>query len=382
MTSIINAAHAKHSRVTLTLSVFAWTSGQVAVQKALLGSSAARLNLARQAVAAVRDRGADGINLDFEPLVSGYEDEFVALIRTIRAELKKVAPGYHLSFDTLGYPGNYPLEGALASGGADAVLIMGYDYRTAGSNYAGSIDPLAGPAYDLADTVRTYIARVPASRVILGVPYYGRAWSTVSSAVNSRTQTGAKYGYSNAVNYSIAVDYAAKHGRRYDGREVSAWVAYRRQNCTVDLRLRDLVAPGLLRRRDDAQGALRPREPGRAARGGDLGPGLRRDAPRALPGARRQVPPRHDAPDGGDRGAARRARATRASGSPGRPSTTGTASAATTSRCRSTAARGRPGTRRPRLARPGTSGGTATATRSGCGRATARATSPRGTSRA
>ncbi len=232
MTSIINAAHAKHSRVTLTLSVFAWTSGQVAVQKALLGSSAARLNLARQAVAAVRDRGADGINLDFEPLVSGYEDEFVALVRTIRAELKKVAPGYHLSFDTLGYPGNYPLEGALASGGADAVLIMGYDYRTASSNYAGSIDPLAGPAYDLTDTVRTYTARVPASRVILGIPYYGRAWSTVSSAVNSHTQTGAKYGYSSAVNYSIAVDYAAQHGRRYDGREVSAWVAYRRQNCT------------------------------------------------------------------------------------------------------------------------------------------------------
>ena len=57
MSSVINAAHAKQRRVTLTLSVFAWTSGQAAVQKALLGSASARLNLARQAVAAVRDRG-------------------------------------------------------------------------------------------------------------------------------------------------------------------------------------------------------------------------------------------------------------------------------------------------------------------------------------
>ncbi len=233
MTSIINAAHQKRSRVTLTLSVFAWTSGQVAVQKALLGSPTARLNLARQAVAAVRDRGADGINLDFEPLVSGYEDEFVALVRTMRAELNKVAPGYHLSFDTLGYPGNYPLEQALAAGGADAVFVMGYDYRTAGSGHAGSIDPLAGPAYDLTDTVRAYTARVRASRVILGIPYYGRAWSTVSDAVNARTQTGTKYGASNVVNYSIAVDYAARYGRRYDSREVSAWVAYRKQSCTT-----------------------------------------------------------------------------------------------------------------------------------------------------
>jgi spore germination protein YaaH/flagellar hook assembly protein FlgD len=233
MTSIINAAHAKRSRVTLTLSVFAWTAGQVTVQAALLGSPAARLNLARQAVAAVRDRGADGINLDFEPLVAGHEDDFVALIRTIRAELDRVAPGYHLSFDTMGRPGNYPLERALAAGGADAVFIMGYDYRTAGSNYAGSIDPLAGPAYDLADTVRAYTARVPASRVILGIPYYGRAWATVSDAVNARTQTGAKYGYSSAVTYAVAAEYGAANGRRYDGREVSAWTAYRKQNCTA-----------------------------------------------------------------------------------------------------------------------------------------------------
>jgi len=233
MTSIINAAHAKRSRVTLTLSVFAWTSGQVAVQKALLGSPTARLNLARQAVAAVRDRGADGINLDFEPLVAGYADEYVALVRTIRAELNRVARGYHLSFDTMGRPGNYPLEGALAAGGADAVFIMGYDYRMAGANYAGSIDPLAGPAYDLADTVRAYTARVPASRVILGIPYYGRAWSTVSDALNAQTQGGEKYGYSSAVNYAVAAEYAAEHGRRYDGREVSAWTAYRKQNCTA-----------------------------------------------------------------------------------------------------------------------------------------------------
>ncbi len=232
MTSVINAAHAKHRRVTLTLSVFAWTSGQAAVQKALLGSAGARQNLARQAAHAVRDRGADGINLDFEPLVAGSEDGFVALVRAMRAELDAVIPRAHLSFDTLGRPGNYPLERALARGGADAVLVMGYDYRTAGASSAGSIDPLAGPRYDLTETVQAYTARVPASRVILGVPYYGRAWSTVSDALNARTQTGARYGYSAAVEYATAVEYAAKHGRRYDSREVAAWTAYQKESCT------------------------------------------------------------------------------------------------------------------------------------------------------
>ncbi len=233
MTAVIKSAHAKKSRVTLTLTVFAWTPAQVAVQKALLGSPGARLNLARQAVDAVRDRGADGINLDFEPLVAGYEEEFAALVRTMRAELDGAVPRGHLSFDTLGRPGNYPLEAALAPGGADAVFVMGYDYRTAGANNAGSIDPLAGPAYDLADTVRAYTARVPSSRVILGIPYYGRAWSTVSDAVNARTQGGAKYGGSVAVNYATAIELAAEHGRRYDDLEVSSWIAYQKESCTA-----------------------------------------------------------------------------------------------------------------------------------------------------
>ena len=233
MTTIINAAHASHTRVTLTVEAMAWTSSSAAVQQALLASPAARLNLAGQIVAAVRNRGADGVNLDFEPLVTGSEAGFVALIQTIRSEFNKASAGYHVTFDTLGRPANYPLEAALAPGGADAVFIMGYDYRTASSPQAGSVDPLGGPAYNLTDTVQAYAARVSAAQVILGVPYYGRAWSTVSDAVNAKTQDPGTYGESVAAVYSTAVDLAAQYGRRFDPRETSAWAAYQRQVCTA-----------------------------------------------------------------------------------------------------------------------------------------------------
>ena len=163
MTSIINDAHAYHTRVVLTVQSFAWTSSQLATQKALLGSATARLNLARQVTTAVRDRGADGVNLDFEPIASGYADEFTALVRTIRAELDGVAKGYQLTFDTTGYIGNYPIEDATATGGADAVFIMGYDYRSSASSPVGSIAPIGGPLYDVADTVRAYESRISPS---------------------------------------------------------------------------------------------------------------------------------------------------------------------------------------------------------------------------
>jgi len=233
MTSVINTAHQRRTRVVLTVSVFAWTSAQAAKQTALLGSPAARLNLARQTAAAVRDRGADGINLDFEPIASGYADEFTAFVRTLRAELNAIAPGYQLTFDTTGYIGNYPLEAATALGAADAVFVMGYDYRTAGANPVGSLAPLTGAGYDVTDTVRAYVARLPASKVILGVPYYGRAWSTTSSALHSTNQSGAKYGDSATVIYTSAIDYAAQYGRQWDSIEQSPWLAYQRQNCTA-----------------------------------------------------------------------------------------------------------------------------------------------------
>ena len=233
MTNIISTAHANHTRVVLTVQSFGWSTSGLNRQSQLLGSSTHRLTLARQIAAAVRDRGADGVNLDFEPLAATYDAEFTALVRTIRAELNKVHGGYQLTFDTLGSIGNYPIANATAPGGADAVFVMGYDYRSSASNPVGSIAPLSRDGYDIRDTVIAYTAEIPASKVILGVPYYGRAWSTSSDALDATNISSARTGASTSVVYDTAADYLAQHGRRYDPVEGVAWTAYRRQNCTA-----------------------------------------------------------------------------------------------------------------------------------------------------
>jgi spore germination protein YaaH/flagellar hook assembly protein FlgD len=232
MTAVINAAHARGTRVVLTASSFAWTSGGAAQQRALLGSPTARANLARQIVAAVRDRGADGVNLDFEPLASGQAANFDALLKTLRSKFNAIRRGYQITYDTTGYIGNYPLEASVGPAAADAVFIMGYDYRTASASSSGSIDALSGPGYDLADTVREYTARISPSRVILGVPWYGRAWSTSTSAPRSANVSGERNGYSTAVNYENIPSLVARYGRKWDPVEQSPYVVYRRQNCT------------------------------------------------------------------------------------------------------------------------------------------------------
>ena len=363
----------------LTVSAFAWTSSQARVQRALLGSAAARANLARQVVAAVRDRGADGVNLDFEPLASGYGDEFVSLLRTLRSEFNKVRSGYQITYDTTAYIGNYPLEASVGRRAADAIFVMGYDYRIGSSSTAGSIDPLSGPGYDLADTVRAYKARVPGSRIILGVPWYGRAWSTATSSPRSRTISGLKYGYSTPVNYENVLAFAAKYGRRWDPVEQSPYVVYRRRNCTstygcvTSWRQIWYDDAASLRRRYQLVNdyGLRGAACGRSATTAATASSTVRSPRRSS----WTSPPRRPAS-----GRSRPSRATRASSSDGRARTSA-GSSRTTSRCRSTAAAGRRGARGRRRPRTCSWGARRRAMRSGCGRRTARATSAHGTSR-
>jgi spore germination protein YaaH len=233
MTSVINAAHTTGTRVALTLTCFGWSSAGATLQAKILNTASYRANLAAQVAKAVHDRGADGVNLDFEPLVSGTEDGFVAFIRSLRTALNGYAPGYELTFDTMGFIGNYPIADATASGAADALMIMGYDYRSMGTSTVGSISPLSGPPYDLTDTIASYEKHVSASKIILGLPYYGRAWSTDSSAIHAHNISGAKYGKSVNVTYATALGVVADHGRKWDSIEQSPWSVYQKQTCTT-----------------------------------------------------------------------------------------------------------------------------------------------------
>jgi spore germination protein YaaH len=227
MTGVINNAHAKGTRVVLTVEEFAWTTSEWNQQVQLLSSPAYRLNAAQQIAAAVGQRGADGVNLDFEPIASTQEDNYRIFVQTLRSELDKLHPGYELTFCGTGATGYYDVAGLTAPGAADAVFIMGYDFRTGSSAYAGSIDPLTSPkpVYDLTSVVHTWASRTSASKIILGLPYYGIAWSTTSNAPNATVIKGSACSPT-SVFFAQAASLAATNGRNYDSVEQSAWTSY------------------------------------------------------------------------------------------------------------------------------------------------------------
>jgi spore germination protein YaaH len=247
MTSVINNAHAHGTRVALTVESFAWDSNGAASQSALLGGDGtARLRAAQQIAAEVGRRGADGVNLDFEPIAPGQYSNFVTFTRLLRSELDKVHPGYELTFCATGAPGTYDLPDLLAPGAADAVFIMGYDLRGGTPPNTGSIDPLESPyiRYDLTYVVNTFLSQVAPSKVILGLPWYGHAWSTgTSNALNAPPADIPTYGSpATGITYASAKDLANRDpattscsagwpqpcvtGWHYDPVEQTAWTSY------------------------------------------------------------------------------------------------------------------------------------------------------------
>jgi spore germination protein YaaH len=247
MTTVINNAHAHGTRVALTVESFAWDSAGAAAQRALLSSPTASLTAAQQIAAEIGRRGADGVNLDFEPIASGQSANYISFVRTLRAELDKVHLGYELTFCATGSPSTYDLPNLLAAGAADAVFIMGYDLRGGTPSTAGSIDPLTSiyNRYTLTSIVGTFMSKVPASKIILGLPWYGHAWSTgpANPIVNAPPADIPTYGApATGVTYASAKALADRDpattpctagwptpcvtGWQYDAGEQSAWTAY------------------------------------------------------------------------------------------------------------------------------------------------------------
>ncbi len=239
MTNLIERAHEKRARVVLVVQRFAWTRGGVDETTDLLSSPTRRTRLAGEIAAAIRQRGADGVDLDFEPIPVGLSDEYTSFVRELRSALDARAPGYQLTFTIPieRFEGEYDLPALVADGAADAVFVMGYEYRDPITGVVSSIAPLEASGCSLGYTVRHLLTLIPADRVILGLPYYGRSWPTVDGSVGAGVipdgSTESGFSPSTVVIHASAVARARELGRRYVPGQESARLAYKERPCST-----------------------------------------------------------------------------------------------------------------------------------------------------
>jgi spore germination protein YaaH len=228
MTNVTNAAHARGVRVVVTITMMAYDGG--AGQATLLSSATYRQNLVANIVKVVSDRNADGVNLDFEPVYAAQRDQYTSFVKQLKAGLVAAGVGSYLTVDTSAgaatWSTGYDVAGLTAAGAADALFVMGYDYSWSGSARAGGVAPMSSPyILDVNDSVNDYLSLTSGSKLIWGVPYYGRTWLTQSNALNAPTQPSSSSS-SAAYYYTGMTSLAAKYGRKWDPVGQVPWFAY------------------------------------------------------------------------------------------------------------------------------------------------------------
>lgn len=192
LTNMINRAHAAGDRVVLVIKDFRDDSINYVVTNS-------RANLISQTIAAIASKNLDGVNVDFEPSGSSLFPDIplgiVNLMTEMSAAVHAKWPQDEVSIDT--YAGAASWDGGSFRIGdlapvVDAFFIMAYDSVFANMpGQAGPNAPLNGWTFNDTVDVQQYLTKAPASKIILGVPYYGYKWSTVDASLHSTTVSGA-----------------------------------------------------------------------------------------------------------------------------------------------------------------------------------------------
>jgi spore germination protein YaaH len=132
--------------------------------------------LANELAVAVSAYDLDGVNVDMENLTPDEREEYVDFTRLLRAKLPKekkitVSVAANPYGTSSGWQGSYDYAGLAAY--CDYLMIMAYD-----ESYYGS-DP--GPVSSLSfmeKSIQYAIRFVPKEQIVLGLPFYGRIWSS------------------------------------------------------------------------------------------------------------------------------------------------------------------------------------------------------------
>jgi hypothetical protein len=220
--TLVDTAHARGVRIEI-----AFTSFGLNKNRAFFGSVARQATTIAELRSLVRSLGADGVNVDVESLEDEWFVEYGLFVGRLRAALRADNPRATVSVATNGALSGAWMARRAASNGADRIFIMGYSYRSAGSN-PGAIAPLdsrgSPRGLSLRWTLDTYAAQgVPMGRVLLGLPYSGMSWPTSSGTLGAPRTAGGSTWFPFA---HLDMPGSVKATLQYEPIESVSWFAY------------------------------------------------------------------------------------------------------------------------------------------------------------
>jgi len=187
LTGLVSTAHANGVRVILSINLHDFSASPTSTMCAALYPTRRATTVAATA-AQVAKMGVDGVNIDYEGTNAtcsyGFtlQSAMTALVKEMRAKLPKA----YIAVDT--YSGSASTSSGFFNIPAmapytNSFFVMAYDMEYSNWQYTplscssfclGPTSPLTTYHYNDSKSMAQYVAVVPASKVILGVPYYGR----------------------------------------------------------------------------------------------------------------------------------------------------------------------------------------------------------------
>ncbi|KAL6352329.1 hypothetical protein LRP88_14376 [Fusarium phalaenopsidis] len=174
------------------LSIGGWTWSQAGSFEAA-NTVEGRSRFAKSAVTLMKDWGFDGIDIDWEyPKNEAEADSLTLLLRAVRDELDsyaaEFAPGHHflLSIAAPAGPAHYEkLDFPALAQVLDYVNLMSYDYLGSVASHTSNLYKNPGlpgsTPFNSHDAVQAYLeGGIPADKIILGMPAYGRSFEATS----------------------------------------------------------------------------------------------------------------------------------------------------------------------------------------------------------
>ena len=179
-------------------------------------SSTAQQTFITNAINLLNSRpGSNGINIDFEGMGASDKTPFTTFMTNLCNQIHAANPNYKVTMALYAVDWSGTFDIAALNPLVDNFIIMGYDYYYSGSSQAGPEAPLynfqTGYNQTLSKSITYYLKQgATKSKLLLGLPWYGREWETVASNAPSNTTgnftSSRTYAYvkSNAGTYSTA----------------------------------------------------------------------------------------------------------------------------------------------------------------------------------
>ncbi len=183
----ITMAQAAGCRVELCVTNFGSTNNNT-----FLTNATAQQTLINNLITLLNNRNADGVNIDFEGVSGSNRNDLTNFMINLSNQLKAAIPGATVTMATYSVDWNNVFDFATLDQYVDQFIIMGYGYYYSGSSTAGPTAPLYSgqlwSSYNLVRSVEYHLnAGVSSNKLLLGLPYYGREWETVSGSIPSST---------------------------------------------------------------------------------------------------------------------------------------------------------------------------------------------------